>query len=76
VAEGAVVADIVVPGELLEGRNIADIVISGEKIDGLLELGECILESLDLVVVSGSCFSLDSGRATSLLPYASGRVEN
>jgi len=54
VAEGGVIADVVVLGELLEGRNIADIVVSGEKMDGLLELGECILESLDLVVVSTS----------------------
>jgi hypothetical protein len=52
VAEGAVVADVVVVGELFQGCDVVDVVVSGEEVDGDLELRHGILESLDFIVVS------------------------
>lgn len=51
VAEGAVVTDIVVRGELLQCLDAADIVVPGEQVNWNIEVGQGFLESLDFVVV-------------------------
>lgn len=52
VAEGVVVADVVVAGELLEGGDVVDVVVAREEVDGDFEVGEGGLEGLDFVVIA------------------------
>lgn len=51
VAEGAVVTDVIVHGELFQCLDAADVVVPRKQVNWNMEVGQGFLESLDFVVV-------------------------